>query len=58
VRFPLEPGQAVSIGGEELGEDLQRDIATEFGVACPIHLAHASSPQQANNLVRAKASAS
>ena len=34
--FPLEPGQAIRIGGKRLRQDLQGDIAVELGISSPI----------------------
>ena len=31
--FPLEPGQTIGVGGEGLGENLDRDVALQPGVA-------------------------
>ena len=32
LRFPLEPGQAIRVGGEGVRRNLQGDIAVELGV--------------------------
>jgi len=57
LRLALEPGEPVLIEREGLGEDLQRDVATELGVARPIHIAHAAGVDFGGNLVRAEARA-
>ena len=45
LRFPLEAGQPLGVVDEGVGEDLQRDIAVELGVAGLVHLAHAAYPE-------------
>ena len=57
LRFPLETHQAIGSGGEEFGQDLQRNIATEPGVACLVDLAHAARAERGEDFVRAKACA-
>ena len=45
--FALEPREAFGIGGERLGQDLDRDVALQVGVAGAIHLAHAAGADHA-----------
>ena len=54
LRFPLEPGEAIRVSGEGVGEDLQRDIAAELGVGGPIDLAHPAFADEGGDLVRAQ----
>ena len=57
LRFPLETDQAIGIGGEEFGQDLERNITTEPGVACLVDLAHAARAERREDFVRAKSCA-
>ncbi len=41
-RLALESRQAIGIGGNRIGQDLERDIAVQFGIAGAIHLAHSA----------------
>ncbi len=43
LRFSPKSRQPVGIGSERVGQDLQRDVAIELGVASAIHLPHAAS---------------
>ena len=40
LRLPLEPGEAVGVLGEGVGEDLQGDLAVELGIGRLPDLAH------------------
>ena len=42
LRFPSEAGEALVIEREEFGQDLDRNMAIELGVACAINLAHST----------------
>src|SRR5262249_45707517 len=55
--FTLKPDGSPRIARELLGEDFDGDVAFEFGVACPIHLAHSSLTKQGGDLVCAEVSA-
>ena len=57
LRLAFEAHQAVGVGGERLGQDLERDVASEFRVARSIHLAHATGAKRAEDLVLIDASA-
>ena len=57
LRFALEACEPVDIEGEELGQNLQRDVAIELGVACAIDLAHPTRTKRAEDFVRAESSA-
>ena len=52
--FALEALQAVAVVGERRGQQLDRHLAAEAGVAGAIHLAHAPGPERAENLVGAE----
>ena len=54
LRLALEAREAVRIGGEELGQDFQRDVAIEPRVARAIHLAHAARADGDDDLVSAE----
>jgi len=56
-RLPLESLQRLGIGRQVPRQDLDGDVAVEFRVARPVDLAHSSSAQGAEDLVRAEASA-
>ena len=44
--FTLEARDPVRIGGKAIGQELQRDVATERGVPSSIDLAHAPRPMR------------
>ncbi len=50
----LKAGEPLGIGGEGVGQDLQRDIAIELRVARTIDLAHPTRANGSQNLVGAK----
>ena len=47
LRFALEPQSALGIVEPMRRKDLDRDVASEFGVARPIHFPHAAHAEQA-----------
>ena len=51
LRFALEPGDPIRIGGEGVGQDLQSDIAAELGVGGAIDLAHPALPDEGGDFV-------
>jgi hypothetical protein len=55
--FALEAGDAVAIGGERLGEDLDGDVSIEPPIARSIHLSHSAHPDLGCDFVRTEASA-
>ena len=57
LRLPLEPGEAVRISGEGVGQDLQGDLAVELRVGRLPDLAHAAFPEQGGHVVVAESSA-
>ncbi len=44
LRFALKPGEAIGVLRERVGQNLQRDLASERRVAGAIDLAHAAGP--------------
>ena len=57
LRLPLESGQAIGIGGERLGEDLQGDLAVEFGVGGLRGLPHPTLADEGGHVVVPEAGA-
>ena len=57
LRFALEAREPLGIGDEQLGQDLDRDVAIELRVARAIHLAHAAGAERGEDLVGAEARA-
>ena len=55
VRFPLEPGEAVGVSGEGVGQNLQRDIAAELRVCRAIDLPHPPFADEGGHIVMAEA---
>ena len=55
LRFALEAHQPIGIGPQTLGQDLQRDVAIELGIARAIHLAHAAFADERRDFVHTKA---
>ena len=49
--------EALHIARELVGQDLDRDIAIEPGIAGTIHVAHAAGAERSNDFVRAEARA-
>ncbi len=47
----MEPGEAIRIGGERLGEDLERHLAVQLGVGGLIDLAHAPLADEGGHVV-------
>ena len=52
LRFAPEPGDAIGIAREDIGEQLDRHVAIEPGIAAAIDLAHAAGPDRRDDLVR------
>ena len=50
--FAREAQHTIRVRGEQLGKDLQRDVAIELRIAGAIDLAHAAFAQRADDLVR------
>src|SRR5262245_26037899 len=46
LRLAFEPHSTLRIGGDVLGQDLDRDGAIQFGIAGAIHFAHAAAPDE------------
>ena len=51
LRFPLEPGEAVWVGGERFGEDLERNLALELRISRLIDLPHAAFADEGGHVV-------
>ncbi len=54
LRFALEAGQPIGIAGEEVGQDLERDVAPEPRVAGAIDLSHAAGAERGDDLIGAQ----
>ena len=50
----LEAGQAVGVGGDRLGQDLDGHVAVQALVAGAVDLAHAACAQRGEDLIRAE----
>jgi len=57
LRFALKSGEAVRIQGKNFGQDLERDVAIQPGIARAIHFAHAPGANQRQDFVRAESHA-
>jgi hypothetical protein len=55
--FTIEPRQTFRVGGEQVRQDLDRDLAAERRVRRPIHLSHAAFADRRCDVVDAKARA-
>jgi hypothetical protein len=53
-RLALEPRAAIGVGAEDVGQDLQGDVAPQPAVARAIDLAHAARAERRDDLVRPK----
>jgi hypothetical protein len=51
LRLAPETGETLGVGGEGLGQQLDRDVATELGIAGAIHLAHTALAELLGNFV-------
>ena len=54
-RLALEAGAECGIGGEGLGQHLDRDLAAEPGIAGAPHFTHAAGPKGSDDFVGAEA---
>ena len=54
LRFSLEPGQAIRIGRESVGQDLQGNVACELCVGGAIDLTHPPLADEGGDVVVAK----
>ena len=57
LRFAAEARETIGIVDETVRKDLQRDVATEFGVARAIHVPHAAGSERRNDFMRPEAGA-
>ena len=53
LRLTLEPREPFGIAGEDVRENLDRDVAIESSVAGSVDLAHPARAQRRDDLVRA-----
>jgi hypothetical protein len=51
MRFALESSEALSVGREEVGQHLERDVTTQSRIARSIHLAHPAHTDPGEDLV-------
>jgi len=56
-RFACEPPEPIRITGENVGQDLERDVPIELCIAGAIDLTHLTGPKGGKDLVRAEAGA-
>ena len=54
LRLTLEARQAVGVRGEELGNDLDRDVAVEPGIPGTVDFAHAAGADGGDDFIRAE----
>ena len=52
LRFALEPGHALRVFGESLGQNFQRHLAPQLRITRAIHFAHPARPQRREDFVR------
>ena len=50
----MESRHAIGIGGVRLGQDLDRHLAIELGIAGPIHFTHAAGAEKADYFMTAE----
>jgi len=53
LRLVLETRQVAGVGGERLGQNLERHFAVQLGVARAVHLSHSSRAERGDDLVGA-----
>ena len=57
-RFPLKTGEAIGIARKRVGEDLERDVASQLQIARAVDFAHAAGAERCDDVVRAEARSS
>ena len=57
LRFTLEPGEPIRIGGNCFREDLQRHLPVQLGIGGLVHLAHAAFADLGGDGIRAEGGA-
>ena len=57
LRFPPKPREAIWIGGERVGQDLDRNFSIQLRVSRPVDFTHATGAERRQDLVRAEACA-
>ena len=55
--FALATGQAVGVGGEGVGQDLERHVPVELGVARAVDLPHSAAADLGGDGIRAEGGA-
>src|SRR5687767_6000681 len=55
LRFAAEPAQTLWVVGEQVRENLDRDVTVQLGIAGPIDLTHTTGPEGRADFVRAEA---
>ena len=56
LRLAAEPRQPVGVAREGVGQDLERDVTIELGVAGAVDLAHSAGADGTEDFVRTKTS--
>ena len=54
LRFALEAGQPIGIAGEEVGQNLERDVTPEPQIAGAKHFSHATGAERGDDLIGAQ----
>ena len=57
LRFAPEARESIGICGEQIRQQLQRNVAPQLRIAGAIHLAHAAGTERSDNVIRAEACA-
>ena len=57
LRFATEPRDTIGVLRKRVREDLERDVASQCGIAGPIHFAHSPGADRCQDFVRAEAHA-
>ena len=52
ICFAMGNASSIGIAGEHVGNDFDRDLATQLRVAGAIHLAHAACAERAKHFIR------
>ena len=51
----MEPGETLGVIGDQVWQDLDRDVAIQLRIARAVNLAHPAGPESGEDLVRAEA---
>ena len=57
LRLSLEPGEAIGVAGELLGENLKGDLPVQLGVGGLVDLSHAALADESGHVVMAESGA-